>query len=516
MHASIPSFAVVGIDAVPITVEVDCVSAGSMDVSVWTVVGLGDAAIKESKERVKAALKNSGMGLSQRRVTINLAPADLRKEGSHYDLAIALALLASTERLENGRARRFACIGELGLDGSVRAAPGALPMALGARDARLDGILVPRESAREASYVADIAVYPVSTLVEAVAFLRGDRMIEPAKPEDPALAEAEAPEALLDFSDVRGQENAKRALELSAAGGHNAILVGSPGSGKTMLARRLPTILPEMSFEESIETTKIYSIAGQLSSRAGLMRQRPFRAPHHTASHVSLVGGGIIPRPGEVSLAHNGVLFLDEFPEFSRNTLEVLRQPLEDRVVQISRAHMSLVFPASFILVAAMNPCPCGYATHPEKRCLCNPQQVQRYLGRISGPLLDRIDLHVDVAPARIDELHRKPPGEKSAPIRERALEARARQAHRFKGRPGMHCNAQMNSRDLRTFCVMDDAASGLLERAMKSLDLSARAYDRILKVARTIADLEAAEHIAPAHISEAVQYRTLDRSLWV
>lgn len=516
MHASLPTFAVVGIDAQPISVESDCVAANSLDTAHWTVVGLGDAAVKESRERVKAALKNSGMGVSQRRVIINLAPADLRKEGSHYDLPIALSVLAGTERLPAERARRFATIGELGLDGGIRPVPGALSMAIGARDAKLDGLLVPKENAREASCVLGVAVHPVSSLLEAAAFLRGDREIPAIEPAaDEAAEEPDAENARPDFSDVRGQENAKRALEIAAAGGHCVVLIGSPGSGKTMLARRLPTILPEMGFEEAIETTKIHSIAGRLNGKSGLMRERPFRAPHHTASHVALVGGGAVPRPGEVSLSHNGVLFLDEFPEFSRTSLEALRQPLEDRVVVVSRASMSLEFPASFILVAAMNPCPCGYATHPEKRCVCAPQQVQRYLSRISGPLLDRIDLHIDVTPVKVEELQKRAPGEPSSAIRERAKRAREIQAQRFAGRPGMHCNAQMTSRDLRRFCALEPEASKLLESAMKGLDLSARAYDRILKTSRTIADLDGAKRVGPAHISEAVQYRTLDRSLW-
>lgn len=512
MHTRLTSFALLGIDARRIDVEIDSTLAAENEPPIWTIVGMADTAIRESRERVRAALRNSGFAGKAVRITVNLAPADLRKEGSQYDLAIALGVLAATGNLEPGGAMtRLGFVGELGLDGDVKPVPGVLSAAVGARAAGLEGLVVPRDNAPEAAVVEGLAVYPVARLVEAVEFLRGRNDIAPWRA-DPATAPATAADALLDLTDVRGQETARRALEIAAAGSHCILLVGPPGSGKTMLARRLPGILPDMTFDESIETTKIHSIAGALPRGAGLARTRPFRAPHHTASHVALVGGGMIPRPGEVSLSHNGVLFLDEFPEFPRPVLEVLRQPLEDGVVHIARAQMTLKLPARFLLVAAMNPCPCGYAGHPDKQCVCNPITIQRYVGRISGPLLDRIDLHVTVAPVRIEDMSRRGGGEPSAAVRPRVNAARAIQTRRFAGRAGLHANAHMGSRDIAEFCPLEPAALALLERAMKGLNLSARAWDRIIKVARTIADLAASESITTQHISEAVHYRTLDR----
>ncbi len=505
--AKLTSFAIQGIDAFPVTVEVDVVEVAEPSAATWNIVGLGDMAVREARERVRAALKNSALALQQRRVVVNLAPADVRKEGSHLDLPMALAALMATGRVANTRAG-YASAGELGLDGMIQPLSGALPLAIGARMEGLEGILIPAQNAAEAAHVEGIRVIPVSTLREAADFLNGDAEIAPATPTLDLNGTAD----FEDLRDVKGQEGAKRALEIAAAGGHNIILVGPPGSGKTMLARRLPGILPPMTFEERIEASKIHSIAGLLDGRRGLLGERPFRAPHHTASSASLVGGGSNPRPGEVSLAHHGVLFLDELPEFSRNTLEVLRQPLEDGRVLISRSAMSVEFPARFLMAAAMNPTPSGFDPEMALRGKDTPQAIQRYLSKISGPLLDRIDLHIECPAVNIADLRLREAREGSAEVRARVIAARAIQTERFRGRPGLFCNAHMGARELNELCHLSAPAQHILEMAMARLGLSARAYDRIRKVSRTIADLQGAEEINPEHVSEAVGYRSLDR----
>ncbi|MDX1973651.1 MAG: YifB family Mg chelatase-like AAA ATPase [Candidatus Sumerlaeia bacterium] len=512
MHASLLSYSVLGIDAVPITVEVDAINSNSVDTTHWIIVGMGDTAIRESRERIKGALRNCGVSVGQKRITINLAPADLKKEGAHLDLSMALATLVGTGHLSAAAAARFVAVGELGLGGEIRAIPGALSIALGARQQGAEGLILPAENAREAAVVTGLPVYAVSNLREVIRFLKGDLVLSPTLPDAAPDSQAAGEGESLDFADVRGQESVKRALEIACAGNHNVILVGSPGSGKTMLAKRLPGILPGMTFDESMETTKIYSIAGLLTRNQGLVRHRPFRSPHHTASSVALIGGGTTPRPGEVSLAHNGVLFLDEFPEFSRNVLEVLRQPLEDNTVCISRAQMTLSFPANFLLCATMNPCPCGYSGHPTKPCYCRPQNIQRYVSRISGPLMDRIDLHVHVPAVKVEDLQKQRSGESSVQIRERVQRAREIQTARFSTVPHMHCNAQMGTRELDEYCQLSMSSRRLLKSAMEGLNLSARAYARILKIARTIADLDGRDVIGPEQLSEAIQYRTLDR----
>jgi magnesium chelatase family protein len=507
MLARLTSFAIQGIRAFPVAVEVDVTDSDEPG-SIWNIVGLGDMAIREARERVKAALKNSGLALSSKRVVVNLAPADIRKEGSHLDLPMALAALMATGRLKTGR-QGIAAAGELSLDGRLQRLNGALPIAIGAREEGMSHILLPEENAAEAACVEGLQVIPVATLRDALDYLAGTREIPAAV----ALAEESSSAIVDDFRDVKGQESAKRALEIAAAGAHNLLMVGPPGSGKTMLARRLPGILPPMAFEERVEASKIHSIAGMLDGRTGLLQRRPFRAPHHTASQASLVGGGSSPRPGEVSLAHHGVLFLDELPEFSRNVLEVLRQPLEDGKVLISRAQLSVEFPARFIMIAAMNPTPSGFDRETAARTGMNTAaEMQRYLSRISGPLLDRIDLHVEVPAVPIEQLRERHAKEGSAEIRARVAAARARQTERFAGRPGVYANAHMTARELNEFCHLAPDAQQLLERAVQRLNMSARSYDRIRKLARTIADLEGAADIGPAHVSEAVGYRTLDR----
>lgn len=501
--------ALVGIDAVPVTVEVN-IAGGGLGLY---LVGLPDNAVKESEERIRAAFENSEERFSGRKVVVNLAPADLKKEGAAFDLPIAIGILAAMGRVEVPMLDETMLAGELSLDGEVKPVRGILSLALAARKAGLKRLILSEENAAEAAVVGELEIIGVKTLRQTIDLLNGELTIAPAQAVASTTIDEAGPYAE-DFADVKGQVHVKRALEIAAAGGHNVLMIGSPGSGKTMLARRLPTILPPLQTEEALETTKIHSVAG-LQRFDGLMVRRPFRAPHHTASPVSLIGGGQTPRPGEVSLAHNGVLFLDELPEFGRSVLEVLRQPLEDREIVVSRARYSVAYPANFTLVAAMNPCPCGYYNHPTKECTCSPGTVHRYMGRISGPLLDRIDMHIEVTPVNPDELQSAAEGERSAVIRERVMRAREVQRRRFEGVEGVHTNARMNSAMVRTYCVLDAQSDQLLRRAMERLALSARAYDRILKVARTIADLAGREQITAADIAEAIGYRSLDRGNW-
>lgn len=505
--------AVYGVDAVTITIEVNLNNQGKPEA---VIVGLPDSAVKESMQRVESAIKDNGYFMPRTRLIVNLAPADIRKSGTAFDLPMAVGVLAASEQLPNPDALdQYVIMGELSLDGSLRPVKGALPMAIQAKKEGFAALIVPIQNAREAAMVNGLNVYGVAHLNEVVALLNNPGSLPPTQV-DHAEAFAHAQNDFeVDFSDVKGQENIKRALEIAAAGGHNAILIGPPGAGKTMLARRLPSILPPLTLEEALETTKIHSVAGKLPEHATLVSKRPFRSPHHTISPGALVGGGSTPQPGEISLAHHGVLFLDELPEFNRVVLEVMRQPMEERIVTISRAKITLDFPASFMLVASMNPCPCGFFNHPEKDCSCPPGSVQKYLNKISGPLLDRIDLHVEVTPVAFAELNNQQRSEKSDTIRQRVIAARQLQAGRYSAVPGIFSNAQINSKQLTHWCQIDAPSALLLKTAMEKLNLSARAYDRILKVSRTIADLAQSETIKTEHLAEAIQYRSLDRSGW-
>ncbi len=510
MLAKIHTAAVVGLTAVPVTVEVD-VADGLPGI---TLVGLPDATVRESKERVRSAVKNAQFAWPQTRITVNLAPAHVRKEGSAFDLPVALGLLAASRQMEPESLGDVVALGELALDGGLRPVPGVLAIALSLKG-RGKRLLLPSANAREAAVVGGLRVYALEHLHQAVSFLRGAQPVEPTRVE---LSDLRQPpgEPGGDLSEVKGQHVAKRALEVAVAGSHHVLMLGPPGVGKTMLAQRIPTLMPELSLEEALETTLVYSVLGRVPPESPLLSLRPFRAPHHTVSDVGLIGGGTIPKPGEISMAHHGVLFLDEMPEFSRDAIEALRQPLEEGSVTVTRAYGAMTFPAKVMLIGSMNPCPCGFAGSPSRACLCVPSQIQKYRSKVSGPLMDRMDIHLEVPPVPLEELTGEPRGESSSAVRRRVVEARALQRERFRAEPGIHCNAQMRHREIRRFCPLPSEGRDLLRKAVQRLGLSARAYDRILKVSRTIADLSGTEEIRPEHLAEAIQYRALDRNAWV